>query len=127
MATRSLIARATDAGYESVYCHWDGYPQHNGVILLTHYRTAEAVTELLSFGDISILGPKIGVAHDFEQAGHSPFTTFYGRDRGDTGEHTRPAHHSFLCGVLKRAQSHGCEFIYLFEDNDWVYCERLDQ
>ena len=101
--------------------------QHNGVILLTHYRTAEAVAELLSFGDISILGPMIGVAHDFEKAGHSPFTTFFGRDRGEAGEHTRPVHHTFLCGVLKRAQSSGCEFIYLFEADCWSYCDRMDQ
>ena len=127
MATRSLIARALDVGFESVYCHWDGYPQHNGEILLTHYRTAEAVAELLSFGDISVLGPMIGAAHDFEQAGHSPFTTFYGRDRGEAGEHTRPIHHPFLRRVLGRAESCGCEFVYVFEEDYWSCCKRGPQ
>jgi len=124
MATRSLIARALDAGYESVYCHWDGYPQHNGEILLAHYRTAEAVAELLSFGDISVLGPMIGAAHDFEQAGRSPFTTFYGRDGGETAEVIRPAHHPFLHRVLERAESCDCEYLYVFEYGYWTCSAR---
>lgn len=38
MSTRSYIVRKTDEG---VYCHWDGYPDYNGVILADSYSDDE--------------------------------------------------------------------------------------
>ena len=38
MATRSTIAlEFADGTVEQVYCHWDGYLAHNGLMLLEHY------------------------------------------------------------------------------------------
>ena len=38
MATRSAIGlKKIDGTIEAVYCHWDGYPAHNGKILMNHY------------------------------------------------------------------------------------------
>ena len=39
MGTRSTIAiQKLDGSVEQIYCHWDGYLDHNGTILKTEYR-----------------------------------------------------------------------------------------
>lgn len=44
MSTRSMICQKTEEGaYECVYCHGDGYPEHNGQILLEYYTDPEDV------------------------------------------------------------------------------------
>ena len=37
MGTRSRIGVMHGDVVKSVYCHWDGYLEHNGVILQEHY------------------------------------------------------------------------------------------
>ena len=43
MGTRSAIAMKTEDGIRSIYCHWDGYVDHNGRILKEFYSTDEKV------------------------------------------------------------------------------------
>ena len=38
MATRSCIGIKHGDVIKSVYCHWDGYLDHNGKILLENYK-----------------------------------------------------------------------------------------
>lgn len=126
MATRSFIALQKSKGLlEGVYCHWDGYVRGNGQILLRHYRDPEKVAQLLSLGDISSLGPEIGDPHDFLDRGPLSSTTFYGRDRGETGTESR--RFRTQKGMLKHAADRGCEFVYLFQFNGWWYAERGPQ
>jgi hypothetical protein len=86
----------------AVYCHWDGYLEHNGAILAKHYAASPKVNNLIALGDISSLRPEIGEAHPFSKFGldeKSPdfeeelalyekaealgWCTFYTRDRGE--------------------------------------------
>ena len=54
MATRSRIGlQLSDDSIVSVYCHYDGYPAHNGRVLRTHFDTIEKVRELIDGGDMS--------------------------------------------------------------------------
>jgi hypothetical protein len=105
MATRSTIAlEFADGTVQQVYSHWDGYIDCNGKILFEHYQDPFKVRDLIDLGDISSLGPNLGVPHPFsqfeikkdspdfdklialrEQADKEGWTTFYGRDRGETG------------------------------------------
>jgi hypothetical protein len=56
MGTRSTIGVLnTDGSVTAVYCHWDGYPEHNGKILMENYITEEKVRELIDLGSISSL------------------------------------------------------------------------
>lgn len=72
MATRSTIAlEYPDGTIKQIYANWDGYLAGNGNILLNHYKTPEAVNELISYGDLSSLDETI------------ESTVFYGRDRGE--------------------------------------------
>ena len=117
MATRSYIGREYgDGSVRAVYCHWDGYPDNNGRILVENWRDGDKVECMLDEGDMSTLGNEIGVKHDFNtrQAGSC---TFYRRDREETGVEAKvyPDFEGFLGG----ASSFGCDFAYLWQDGDW--------
>jgi len=99
MGTRSTIAlEYADGTVGQVYCHWDGYLEHNGMILYKHYSNPFVLRDLMDLGDLSSLRPTIGAKHAFskfdlatqiEQRMHEEATenmcTFYGRDRGESG------------------------------------------
>jgi hypothetical protein len=56
MATRSTIAMEfADGTVQQIYCHWDGYLEHNGKILFNHYVDPYKTRELIDMGDISSL------------------------------------------------------------------------
>lgn len=123
MATRSFIARKTASGYEGNYCHWDGYLEGVGYILAEHYSDRHKVAFLLSFGDISSLGREVGWEHDFMDRDEG-VTTFYGRDRGETGENIQTKRFSTQAELLEYAANSGCEYAYVFENNGWRYASR---
>lgn len=99
MGTRSTIAlEFADGTVEQVYCHWDGYLDHNGKILSMHYMDPFKVRDLMDLGDMSSLGPNVGEKHNFdnphpygsaeymaEAEVKATMCTFYGRDRGEEG------------------------------------------
>ena len=56
MGTRSRIGyELPDHSVVSVYCHWDGYVEHNGKILVEHYQDRDDVMDLIDGGGISSL------------------------------------------------------------------------
>jgi hypothetical protein len=61
MGTRSRIGiQLADESILSVYCHYDGYPEFNGVKLVEHFNSRDAATELIDGGDISCLWTNAG-------------------------------------------------------------------
>jgi hypothetical protein len=98
MGTRSTIAlEFADGTVEQVYCHWDGYLEHNGKILFENYSNPFILRDLIDLGDLSSLRPTIGTKHAFSQFDlpkeeveafvklTEDMCTFYGRDRGEDG------------------------------------------
>ena len=97
MATRSTIAlEYADGTIGQVYCHWDGYLEHNGVLLSKHYSNPFILRDLIDLGDVSSLKPTIGTKHAFSHFDtemkqeeyvtlYGEMTTFYGRYRGEKG------------------------------------------
>ena len=89
MATRSTIAiEYADGTVQQVYCHWDGYLDHNGQLLLNHYSDPLVAEELVGLGSISSLRETVGEKHDFDERFErddpkAKWTTAYGRDRGE--------------------------------------------
>lgn len=116
MATRSTIAYEDQEGkVHQVYCHYDGYISGVGKILQENYNTIQSVKELISYGDISTIGPLIGTAHNFNGSDITE-TTFYGRDRGDSEVEAR-IYGSFDDYEMNYQQE---EFNYLFtQDGVW--------
>ena len=57
MSTRSNIGILNEDGTVNyIYCHFDGYLEHNGDILNEHYTTESKVRMLIGLGDLSMLG-----------------------------------------------------------------------
>jgi hypothetical protein len=117
MATRSNIAYKTPEGkIRSAYCHYDGYPEHNGEMLRRHYMDGDKVKMLVDLGDMSVLRPKVfptNTTHSFETP-EDDVTIFYGRDRGETGVDFRE-YDDFAEYV-----ENGEEYMYFFDGNDWL-------
>jgi len=87
MSTRSRIGIELKTGkIKHVYAHWDGYPEHNGKILLQHYTDRAKLQQLISLGAVSALAPNIGEKIGFddrEAQERNNQCLFYGRDRGE--------------------------------------------
>jgi hypothetical protein len=127
MGTRSAIAVAHGDVIKAVYCHWDGYLEHNGRILQAHYPSHLA-NQLVSMGDISSLRPEIGEKHAFSpaiakmsideyNALYGNMTTFYARDRGEDGADWSVfnSREDFVSEMGHR----GCVYLYLMDGGVW--------
>ena len=129
MGTRSRIGVMHGDVIKSVYCHWDGYLEHNGKILQKHYDSAKA-NNLVALGDISSLRSEIGEEHPFSRFDtdisdeaydklYGNMTTFYGRDR-DEQDCSWKVSHSFA-EFLQEVEYCGAEYYYIIKDGVW-YC-----
>lgn len=119
MGTRSRIGVMHGDKCKSVYCHWDGYLDHNGRILLEHYDSAKA-NHLVALGDISSLDRNVEIPEGVEHTFDNPvkgITSFYGRDRGETGCEFA-VDHTFE-DFMKRVDGCGAEFYYIMKDGVW--------
>ena len=126
MGTRSMIAiqNPYSKDVRAVYCHWDGYLEHNGSLLQKHYSNSAKVNNLIALGGMSSLRPEIGEKHEFSrldstlpeaeyEALYGNMCTFYGRDRGETGQEFK------VFPTLAKAQDYfegsWCEYLYVFK------------
>jgi len=128
MGTRSRIGVMHGDNVKSVYCHWDGYLEHNGAILQEHYDSVKA-NQLVALGDLSSLRPEIGEKHKFSQFDCDELTseefekryggmcTFYGRDRGETGTEWKT--HSNFTDFFECVDGSWCEWYYIMKDGVW--------
>lgn len=115
MATRSTIAlEYADGTVQQIYCHWDGYLEHNGKILAEHYMDPFKLQQLVDLGDLSVLAPEIGEKHAFDGNDHTNWCMFYGRDRGEEGTEAR----KFKDYADYRANVQGEEFNYILRQVD---------
>ena len=122
MATRSNIGIVNDGGsVTAIYCHWDGYPEHVGKMLLKHYNDFDIVCELMDLGDLSCLAENLYCEdnnHSFENPA-SGVCVAYGRDRGEKGVESRV----FMdIGGFETFGTHTfVDYQYLFNDGKWQY------
>ena len=130
MGTRSRIGiEMPDHSVVSVYCHWDGYVENNGKILVEHYQNREDVKELIDGGSMSSLR----TTHLWETSAvrdengdivrdennnwlYAPIRDaqpLYHSERGDGEDPTHTSFDEFVSGKLG-----GEEYAYLFDLND---------
>ena len=116
MATRSRIGlQLADDSVLSVYSHWDGYPEFNGVKLVEHFNSYEKAAELIDGGDISCLWTNAGWNNET-----LPTTgPQYYSSRGDV---TEPR----LDKTLGKYLGNGEEYAYLFANGEWVCYDTCD-
>ena len=128
MGTRSRIGVMHGDNVKSVYCHWDGYLEHNGAILQEHYDSVKA-NQLVALGDLSSLRPNIGEKHKFSpfdcdeltseefEKRYGGMCTFYGRDRGETGTEWKT--HTNFVDFFAEVEGSWCEWYYIMRDGVW--------
>lgn len=103
MGTRSRVAVMHGDVCKSVYCHYDGYLDYTGRILLSHYDST-AANALIARGDNS------GVKETLDEM------NFYA-DRGEEDVSWRVAH-SFE-EFLEQVESCWGEYYYVMKDGEW--------
>ena len=134
MGTRSRIGVMHGDNVKSVYCHWDGYLEHNGAILQEHYDSVKA-NQLVALGDLSSLKPEIGIQHAFGYHGteisaedyetqFGNMCTFYGRDRGETGTEWKT--HTNFVDFFAEVEGSWCEWYYIMRDGVWYVGNRYE-
>lgn len=108
-----------DGSIDSIYCHWDGYPEHNGSILASNYSSLKKINDLIDLGDLSYLDEKIKPTtknHTFDDP-ESGVTIAYKRDRGE--ENTEHITHKNYKEFEKYCINSDQEFAYLYKDKKW--------
>ena len=119
MSTRSAIGiMDNDGKIRSVYCHFDGYPDHNGTILERHYREREKIEELLKLGSISVLAervaPRESETHTFDKP-VAGVVVAYHRDRGDV-YHAPDEWEDGEDFVRNVERAYWAEYVYLWKE-----------
>jgi hypothetical protein len=121
---------------KSVYCHWDGYLEHNGAILQGHYYDSAKANHLVALGDMSSLDEQIGEKHPFdgysgeeakalyEHARKNKWTTFYARDRGEKDTEFQVA--QTFAEFLEQCDGCAAEYYYIMKDGVWYVGDTYD-
>ena len=119
MGTRSRIGiQLADESILSVYCHWDGYPEFNGVKLVENFNTREKVKELIDGGDISSLWTNERWSNDLLDRHRDVYGPQYYSQRGEDCPPRLDANkYDYL--------ANGEEYAYIYTPNDeWVCYNR---
>ena len=103
MGTRSRVGVMHGNVCKSVYCHYDGYLEYTGKLLLENYNSALA-NQLVALGDNS------GVQKTLEDM------NFYS-DRGETDVSWQVAH--TFEEFLEQVDNCGGEYYYIMRDGEW--------
>lgn len=105
MGTRSFIGKSNpDKSITTIYCHFDGCPEHNGKILIDNYITEEMVDSLLAGGDMSSLGVVPHMCDTY-------------RARGERGVDARI--YTDFDTMFNGGVDSWVEFFYVYEDGVW--------
>jgi len=125
MSTRSNIAiyNTETETARVIYCHFDGYYDGVGKTLKEHYQDVEKVKKLIEGGDISSLGEHVeipnGEKHDYNNRNTEfDITTFYGRDRGETGINAKTRYLSK--DKLHRLKANEYLYVFLEKEGFWL-------
>ena len=130
MSTRSFIGRINpDNSVTVIYCHWDGYPEHQLPILYHYYSNEETLNSLLELGDISVLNEKVnppeGKRHSFNVPCPEVVLAYH-RDRGDPWNDCKPTNYPSLKDLLfdNKDTLFDIEYFYIFDGDKWLAYDR---
>lgn len=116
MSTHATISvQHNDNTVSTIYLHSDGYINYTGVNLVKHYNSLELAEQLISGGDISVLGERIDPIgeHSFDNRENGT-TVYYKRDRGESN--VEPQKYSDI--EFYQLSGEPEEFNYIFTEGD---------
>ncbi len=114
MGTRSRIGLQLNGGIVSVYCHWDGYPDYNGVILEHLYKDKDSISELIDGGDISSLLTRSD--WEYKEFEEDPRPLYY----SERGEDCPPKLDYSITEFYESCDNCGAEYGYIFDNGNWT-------
>lgn len=136
MSTNSHIGLRNGDTVKYIYCHWDGYLSHNGMLLNLFYRNPEKVEKLINLGDISSLGYNVDPPRPIKNAQDASdlsnymnlhvktgFTVSYHRDRGDRYSEVKPRVVKYTNNTLY-AQSY--TYLYDLKKKKWFVVYKIN-
>ena len=114
MSTHCGIAIKTEQGYETIYCHHDGYPSYMFEMLANNYNSKELAAKLVSLGDASYIAEKLetDLPHSFDNPQHDT-CCFYHRDRGEPWKDVAPQ------TFTRKELCSRFYYAYAWEDGQW--------
>jgi len=116
MSTHCGIAVKTEKGYNTIYCHHDGYESYMYPMLAKNYGTEERARDLVSLGDASCIYERMVPSRESGHSFDNPedgVCVFYHRDRGERWEQTAPQ------VFTKTTVVNDFYYVYIFEDGQW--------
>lgn len=128
MSTRSYIAKKLeDNTYKYIYCHSDGYLEHNGVILNKYYSKESEVDELLALGSISCLGNYPG-DNDASRPNDEEYNKWYRRGMNQCIAYHRDMGREFEIFTTNDIDDiHGVQdYTYVWITNCWYVAKGSD-
>ena len=123
-----ICRKDKDGTYECVYCHSDGYPEHNGRILKEYYTDPENVKNLIGMGSLLILEEKIVPDYHKEHSFDAPqkgICTFYHRDGKESWNGNAPVRYYSLLAIKIKITD--IDYIYVYQDGNWYYKSYIDK
>lgn len=129
MSTRSLICYKHNNGrVTGVYCHFDGYISHVGLLLYLFYNTPQKVKELLQLGELQSLGESIGVKYDLTKRNND---MKYAKKIEPIVKHQCTAYHRdgledlkiYHFSNIQEAKNFFVSYKYFFINNEWYVCD----
>ena len=124
MSTRSIISKKEGNKYLASYCHWDGYFEYNGKMLMCYYNSEKKAKELIELGSLSSIRerikPNVNETHNFEKPLDDVTIAFH-RDRQE--DYEPPVGSDNLNDIISIFDD--CEFIYVY-DGRWYGSDITD-
>lgn len=118
---RSVIAITTDDGYRAIYCHCDGQPEHNNMLLRQYYQFEDRSWELLALGDINSLGRYL-TDEEKEDGKDGKVTEARCRDMGWSCDETKCKMFGCNAALWNYAHSVGAKYIHMRRNGGWWRC-----
>jgi hypothetical protein len=118
MATRSTIWIKKDNGnYDGIYCHWDGYLDNNGKILIENYQDVGKIKGLIELGSLSSLDEEIDcpTGHSYETPKRGCCVAYH-RDRDEDLSIYRDI-------TFDKIEKYFEEYNYFYIDGEWKYTQ----
>ena len=105
MGTRSIIGyKNSDGSVTTTYCHYDGYPNHNGRVLRKKYNSDERAKAVASAGYLSVLRKQGDLEFDISESVNSE----------------KPVVYSSVDKARKYVFTETwAEYFYLWDDGSW--------
>lgn len=117
MSTHCGIAIKTEKGYETIYCHFDGYPAYMWPMLTKNYNSEELATKLVNLGFASSIDKHLEPVtdrHSFDNP-EAEVCVFYHRDRGEDWIRNQPR------AYTKQQLFGNYYYSYIWEDGKWNF------